>query len=354
MATIFKDGWYSMGFDMSPSGANVFTAGGSAGGGNVGSANSANTPYSFGFSWALNNQFSIIGLGTNLTTLYCGFWLKLAAYPGTSNEICAYYDVTAAARQCHLRVYSDGHVQFCTGNSTTTIGTASSAGVIPLNTWVHIQTKVTIDAAAGVVECKINNSSVIASSGLNTKSTANTWVSGLLLSSINTTSNTYYDDLWMLDNSGSSPFNTYLGIIQVKGEKPSANSGVGGRNAYTPSNPQNDNHLNVGNVPASTSQFNSDNNTGDYDMFQFPSLSTASSVLALNCWVTVGQDAGGSHTIGIDCYSSGTDAIGSAITPAGASTPSFVNQTFSVDPHTSAAWGVSAAGSAELGIKTLS
>lgn len=360
MATIFKNGWWSMGFDMSPTGANVFNGGGSSAP-NVGNSGAVgNTPYLQGLSWALLNQFSLINLGTNLATLWTGFWVKLPSLPGTNQRILAWYDLSTTTIQCNLRVYSDGHFELCSGSGTTRItGTSASAtGLIVANTWCHIQTKITIDPSAGVFQLVINDSgshtTAISGTGLNTRTSANSWVSQLELNSVVTTGNTFYDDWWMLDNSGSSPFNGFLGIIQVQGDKPSANSAVGGRNAYTPSNPQNDNHLNVGNIPATTAQFNSDNSTGDYDMFRFPSLSSAASVLGLNVWVTIGQDAGGTHTIGIDCYSGGTDAISSAITPAAITTPSFVNQTFNVDPNTSAAWTPTNAGNAELGVKTLS
>jgi len=357
MAGIFKTkGVYSMGFDMSPSGSLVFTGGGSAGGGNVGSANSSNTPFGYGYSWALNNQYSIINLGTNLTTLYKGIWVKLPALPSTNQRIFAFWDMSGTpAVQCNLRLYSDGHFQFCSGSGTTGIGAASSAGLITANVWCHLQIKVVIDPSAGVVELVVNDNGShtkqIASTGLNTRSTANTWVSGVELNSVTTSGNTYFDDWWMLDGSAASPLNSYLGPVQVKGEKPSANSAVGGRNAWTPTNPQNDNHLNVGNIPANAAQYNYSQNPGDYDMFRFPSLGTASSVLFLNVWAVCGLDAGGSRTVKLNCYSGSTDSASAAITPNAIATPSFINEPYLVDPNTSSAWSVSNAEAAELGIK---
>jgi len=355
---IFKGkGASSMGYDMSPIAADFYNLGGSAGGGNLGSANSANTPYGSGFSWALSNQFSIMGLGANKVTLFHGFWVKLPSLPGTNQRIIAFYDATAANYQANLRVYSDGHFAFCSGSSSTVIGATSATGLISANVWCHIQYKIVIDASAGVVQLIVNDdgthTKAINSSGLVTKQTANTWVSGIEFNSVVTTGNTYFDDNYFLDGSASSPLNDFLGIVQVVGDKPSANSAVGGRNAWTPTNPQNSNYLNVGNAPVNTAQYNADQTPGDYDMFRFPPLSNAGSVFFLNEWYRCGLDAGGTRTVEADCYSGGTDATGSSFTPAAIATPTFSNEPFLVDPNTSSAWTVSGAQSAELGLKVV-
>jgi len=353
MAGIFKtNGVWAMGFDMSPVGSEVWTLGGSAAP-NVGAIDSTNTPLSFGKSWKLTNQFSIIGLNTNLVTLYLGFWVKLTALPGTNQRIIAFYDATAVNYQCNLRVYSDGHFQFCSGSSATTIGAASSAGLISANVWCHLQMRVTIDSSAGVVELVVNDTGShtkqINSTGLNTKATANTWVSGVECNSV-TSGSAYFDDMYMLDTTASSPLNSYLGQVQARGEAPSANSATGGHNAWTPTNPQNDNHLNVGNAPANTAQYNADQTPGDYDMFRFPSL-PAVTVFFVGVWTRCGLDGVATKTVKLECDSGGTIAESAAITPAAIATPTFTNQCFIVDPATSSAWGVTAAGNAELGIK---
>ena len=136
-----------------------------------------------------------------------------------------------------------------------------------------------------------------------------------------------------------------------QGNAASANSAIGGRNAFTPTSPTGVNYSNVANVPASATEYNSDSNPGDYDMFQFPSLpSSVSSVFFTNTWAQLELDVAGSRTVEIDTYSSGTDSASSAFMP-NVGTPGLYNKVDVVDPHTSAAWSVAAAAASERGVK---
>jgi hypothetical protein len=349
MAGIFKNGVFSMGFDMDPAGAAIFNS--SSSGSNYGSANSSVVPFASGYSWNLTNQYVVKYLSTNLTTLIVGI-RAYVTLPASNNTIFAWYDVTGAGYQLNLQLFSDGHIAFYSGGGLgSLIGSASAAGLIATNTWVYFETKVTINSSTGLVECRINGNStpVISSSGVNTQSTANAWVSGFQLNSV-TTGAAYYDDWYMLDTTGTSPLNTYLGNVEVKGDKPNNNSAVAGRNAFTPTTPTGSNYQNVGNIPFSATEYNADSNPGDYDMFRFPTLN-AVSVLFLNEWVVAELDAAGARTVALDCYSNGTDAQGAAFTPG--STPTMYNQPFTVDPHTSAAWSVANAEAAELGLQVV-
>jgi hypothetical protein len=351
--SIFQNGWWATGFDMDLTAAQLFTLN------QNGSAVTSPTPFSFGYSWQANNLAGI-SFGANLTTLWNGFRYYATALPGTSGIIAQWYDVTANAVQVSLRIFADGHFQFYLGNGTgTTIGSASATGLIAINTFVHLQTKMVIGASgAGSLTLYVNGSATaaITATGVTTQSTANTWVSGFQFNSA-TGANYNVDDWWMLDNSGSAPFNTYLGIIQVREEAPSANSGVtGGRNNFTPTNPTNVNWSNVGTTPAVATKYNADGTVGDWDMFVFPPLpSNVASVLAVTALALLLLDAAGARTVALNCsaVSGGTptDSLGSAFTPATSAT--LYMQNYPLDPH-SASWTVANAGSAELGLKVAS
>lgn len=348
MASKFINGVWSMGFDMDPTVSAVFDLG------TAGAMQTSPVPFGTGYSWNTGSTNDAgISLGTNLVTLILGIRAYWPTLPnsGAYSTMLNFYDLTGAASQVTLQVYSDGHFQFFRGSGTANpIGSASATGLMRPGTWTYIEAKVTIDGSAGVVQLQVNGSSAISSSSLNTKATGNTWVSAIYLPSPSSASN--YDDWYMLDMTAASPLNAFLGNVQVKGDKPNANSAVGGRNAFTPTNPTNVNYTNVGNIPYSASEYNSDATVGDYDMFRFPSLSAAS-VFFINEFVVLELDSAGARTVELDCYSSGTDAAGSALTPASGS-PSLYNQPYIVDPNTSAAWTVAAAQAAELGVKIAS
>jgi len=346
MAGIFQNGVFSMGFDMDPTAAQILTL-------NANGNSSTTTPFAYGYSWTINNAYAGIQFGTNLTTVICGIRVYGASLPGGGAGLFEWYDVTGAAVQLQLIVSGTGALQFYRGSGTSNpIGSASSAGIIAGAQWTYIETKVTISPTAGLVECRINGNAtpVISSSGLNTQATANTWVSGF---NFGWPVVGYFDDWYMLDTTGASPLNSYLGNVQVKGDKPNNNSAVGGRNAWSPTNPTNVNYTNVGNIPANTSEYDFDSNVGDYDMFRFPPL-TAATVFFLNEWAMLSLDSAGTRTVELDCYSNGTDAVSAAVTPPGAGSPGYFNYPFVVDPHTGSAWTVSNAEVAELGVKVAS
>jgi hypothetical protein len=349
MAGIFINGVWSCGFDFDPTAAQIFT---STTGGTNGTSTSQ-LPFGTGFSWntsgSVSKQFN-----TNLATVISGIRLYATSLPGTgsNNAILTVTDQIAGTLQVGLVLFNDGHVQFYRGSGTSNpIGSASAAGVISRQQWAFIETLVTISSTVGVVQCHINGTSLINSTGLNTQASANASVSEITYFDVSGGGGSFYDDWYMLDTTGASPLNTFLGNVQVAGVVPNANSAVGGRNAWTPTNPHNVNWENVSNLPLSATEYNADSTVNDFDMFRFPNTS-ASTVYFVNEWAALQLDAAGSRTVSLDCYSGGTDATGTAFTPS--TTVTFTNQPYVVDPNTSSAWTVSGANAAELGVKVIS
>lgn len=349
MAGIFINGVYTMGFDMDPSPTQLFN--GSLGSG--GSMQTSGTPFSFGYLWAPNSGSGAYGvlLGVNLATLIKGIRFFVTSYPSAGQILFEWVDATTATIQISLRLDNTGSLQFYLGSGTgTPLGSPSGALSVTAGVWTYLETMVTINNTTGAVECKINGATAaISATGLNTRSSANNWVSQVNLLSLTSVS-TKFDDWYMADTTAAAPLNTYWGPVWVKGDASSANSAVGGRNAWTPTNPTNVNHSNVANIPINTAEFNSDSTVGDYDMFQFPTIS-AVSVLLLNFWVAVNLASAGVRTLVINCDSGGTDSAGSPFTPPTGLPPQLFNQPYVVDPNTGVAWTVANAAAAEGGLK---
>jgi hypothetical protein len=343
MAGIFQNGVASMGFDMDPTGSLIWTQL------NRGSASNSVTPYGFGYSWNISNGVGMF-LGTNLTSYYVGYaWDPLGA-PTSYEPILTFYDATAGSAQVTLQVNATGNVQFFLGTSATAIGPASTL-TVPLSSFTYIECFITISGSVGQVICYLNgNLAITTSATQNTKNTANSFLNAVQWNQ--PAGSTYYvDDIYQLDTTGTSPLNTFLGPVQVRGDAANANSAVGGRNAWTPTSPTGVNWENVANVPASNTEYNADSNPGDYDMFRFPALpSNAAQVFFINEWALLDLDSAGSRTVETNIYSNGTDSPSAAFTPA-LGTPTLYNQVATVDPHTSSAWSVANAGAAELGVK---
>lgn len=343
MAGIFQNGVASMGFDMSPTGSQVWTQT------NNGSANSSITPYGYGYSWYIANGVGML-LGTNLASYYCGYAWYSGGTPTSFQPIFTFYDATAGAAQVTLKQNSTNNVQFYLGTSGTAIGPASTL-TIPTGSFTYIECFISVSASVGQVICYLNGTLAITTTATqNTKNTANAYVNAMQFNQA-VGASYYVDDIYMLDTTGTSPLNTFLGPVQVRGDRANANSAVGGRNAWTPTSPTGVNWQNVANVPASNTEYNADSNPGDYDMFRFPALpSNVAQVLFLNEWALLDLDSAGARTVETNIYSNGTDDPSAPFTPA-LGTPTLYNQVATVDPHTSSAWTIANAGAAEMGVK---
>lgn len=106
---------------------------------------------------------------------------------------------------------------------------ASSTDVpISLGTWYFIEFKVTIHNSTGVAEVRINGDvhPELTLSGVDTQNSGNATADRLRLAGVNTffTSTDYkMDDLYVLDGTGSSPSNTYLGDVRIEMLLPDGN-----------------------------------------------------------------------------------------------------------------------------------
>lgn len=346
--SIFQGGLFTCGFDMDPAPSDLFTY-------IAGGASSTTTPYTFGYSWALNAVNTVTGilLNGNLTHHYMGTMFLTTNLPSSHGPMYFWNDVTANATQLSLHVNSTGQLQFYLSDSgSTTIYTASPAGTVVPGIWTYIEAFVVISSTVGQVIARVNNSVVINSPATqNTQNSANTWTNAVGFQSMSIGSGTcYFDDWYMLDGTGSAPFNNFLGKVQCRGDAPNNNSANSARNAWTPTNPQNVNYKNNANIPYNSSEYDADSNVGDYDMFRYPALPGSFTVFAINEWFRLGLDSAGARTVVPNVSSSGVDSAGPAITPPSGGSQLF-NQIYAVDPNTSAAWTAIAAQDAELGVK---
>lgn len=150
-----------------------------------------------------------------------GFAFKTRAAPAvgaTKAGICAITDVGAI--QLLLRLNNDMTLSVLRGN-TTVLGTTSAS----LSTGVSafIEFKGTIDNSAGTASVYINGVLALSLTGIDSQATANTSWNGVLIGGqIGTDgasgahdSENDFDDFYVFDQSGSSPWNNVVGDVRV-------------------------------------------------------------------------------------------------------------------------------------------
>jgi len=110
--------------------------------------------------------------------------------------------------------------------SGTTLATGTTG--VPANAWTYIELKVVVSATVGTVEVRLNGASAAECSGtgLNTGALD---IDNIGLWWVVTYLNTY-DDIYVVDTSGSAPTNTWLGEVRVSTLIPNGN---GANTAWT-------------------------------------------------------------------------------------------------------------------------
>jgi hypothetical protein len=358
MAGIFQNGAYINGFDYANSIAQLFDFSNGA------SFSGSTTRFGAGQSLQISNgagNYAGKNLQTQLATIFNGFAVDEVSLPGSGwSSIFQWYDSTTGTVQVSLQYNSQGALAFFKGSGTgTQLGSASPNGIIQVNAWPFLEIEIVFSASAGSVKLYAwgpngNNgvSPVISATGLNTAPSGNAWCDRVYFMGGQGT--TYFDDSYMLDGTGSSPLNTFLGNGRVQTDAPTSDATP---NQFTSSNsePTGSHYKDVNQLPfSSNSNYLYDNNVGDEELFGFPNLS-AILVLIINEIICTELDAAGSRTIETVLESSSATQNGTAFQPSTAF--AFYNTLSAVDPNTGSPWAsgtVAAAQSAKLGIKIAS
>ena len=222
----------------------------------------------------------------------------------------------------------------------TLLGTSASAP--PLNTWVWIEIKVTVHASAGVVHIKLNGVDYLNLTGQDTQNTANATQNSVAITG---TEGWYgWDDFVCLNTDGSAPDNDFLGECEVLPCLPSTGNGT--HQDSTPSTGTDRGALVDESVP-STSDYNSIATPGDEDTYNYPTLGSTGTIIALQVCSLLSKTDGGACSARNIMRLSGTDYYGAekpVSTTVGWRTD-YVRQ----DPNASAAWTEAVINAGEFG-----
>ena len=172
--------------------------------------------------------------------------------------------------QMSLRLNNDLTLSAVRGaHNGTVLGT--STATLTASAFVYIEWKVLIDPSAGTVDVRVNGTSVLALTAQNTRNTGATQWTGVGLGVLDSAFNTWnggffnidYDDLYVLDGSGSAPCNAFLGDCRVDARFP---TGAGSNTGWTPSTGANWQNVDDA-APNDDTDYNAAASTGLTDTF---------------------------------------------------------------------------------------
>jgi hypothetical protein len=135
--------------------------------------------------------------------------------------ICHFAASGGAGVQIYLTRQVDGSLS-AWRNEVVPVNLGTTApDLIRQGIYYFIEVKVKIDGAVGTVEIRINGATVLLLSNVNTQSSL---ASGTPLSAIGITGRPSYtaniDDLYVADDAGGAPWNTFLGDVRVEYLRP--------------------------------------------------------------------------------------------------------------------------------------
>lgn len=278
---------------------------------------------------------------TSVATRVVGF----ALFPFTSlaaATILSFLD--SGTVQVDLRLAATGTLQV-TRNGT--VLATSSAGVVSAGVWQYIEFKAKIDPTTGTYEVRVGGVTVLSGSGANTRNTANSTTNQFKIATPSLTQ-LYFDDLYALNISGLVN-SDFLGECRIL---TSFATGDGASSQWTPSTGTNHFAVIDETTPNDDTDYNSDANVGDIDLYTFPSVSPTGAIGAVQTTMCARKDDAGTRQLSEVCRSGGTNFVG-GLTFTMLSTYLMYMQIRETDPNTSSAWTNSGVNNAQFGAKVI-
>lgn len=285
-----------------------------------------------------NRTLASMGLATTATTFLHSFALQLSVNPAASIIVFGYEDGTTS--QVDIRINSSN--QIVVTRNGTTLGT--STATVSAAQWHWIEVKFKIDNSTGTYEVRLDGTSVLSGSSVDTQNTANASITRVrFLPSGNSTSATIsIDDFIFQDDNGGAP--SFLGECRVITQLPTA---AGTHTDLTPSTGSN--WQNVDEVPRNgDTDYNSGSTSGNKDTYNFDAFGATGTILGIQVSIYARKDDVSTRKFKSIVRSGGTDYLGAEITPG--SSYAYSRDQFLTDPNTGSAWTSSNLDAAEFGI----
>jgi hypothetical protein len=285
----------------------------------------------------------------------CGIkWIQL----GIAAGVIHFLGDSGATHHVQMRVNSFGAVEIYRGGSTNTgdLGTllASSApGVIVVNNWYHVETKVLLSDTVGTIEVRVNGISVVTFSGDTKNAGTGSVIDFIYLGGASGTNNyagANFDDVAIWNGAGSLN-NDFLGDCSVQTLLP---TGDGNYSQWVGSDGNSVNNSLLVDEPGNpnTSDYVESGTSGNKDSYAFGDLPAGTlSVKGVVIRSYAAKSDAGAQLYRNFARISGTDYAGADKGPS--VTPAYIgfSDLMEISPATSTAWTPAEVNGAEFGVE---
>lgn len=173
--------------------------------------------------------------------------------------------------QVNLRIATGGGINVYSDN--TLIG-STAAGLMTLNEYSYIEVKIFISDTVGTVEVKIDGGTALSLTGQDTKHNSADAAIDRIVFGAPTGNDMQFDDLYILDTTGSAPQNDFLGDVQIDAVFPDGDGTTSDFDTTFPASPTT-HYTKVDENPATDdTDYNETPTLNDVDLFTFANLAT--------------------------------------------------------------------------------
>lgn len=281
-----------------------------------------------------------VGGSSNFSSL---IWFSAGSF-GSDNQVA-------------LAVLSDNRIRAYRGAIGGTYGIASpvelaaATDALTVTAWNHIQLRVFVDDTAGELELILNGVPQFSLTGLDTKNSANNYITSVALrTGGDIGAGGYFDDIYIRTSPSATAESAgaFLGDLRIK---PFALNGDGTYSQMTPSTGTAHYAL-LDEAPPSTTDYVSSSTALQKDSFTFQDISEpGSSVKAVQINALVHKDDSGFRGVDLGIKSGATEDYSPIYKPVSV-TPKYATEIWEVDPNTSVEFTQAGLNACELIIRT--
>ncbi len=295
----------------------------------------------------------ILAAADEHATLIVG-WALRRDNPGSlaAQELIRFCSDAAATQHVSLGLSTGGVITAYRGNTGGTSLGSSASGLLVVDTWNFVEAKVVLHDSTGSVTVKINGTTVLSLTGVDTKNGGTKTVLDSVqfpLSPAGNNNNSHYIDDIYIANAAGSANNDFIGDLRVRALFPNGNGNssqmVGSDGNST------DNYLLVDDATPNTADYVGSPTLNNKDTYAFDDLpDTSGTVVGLQLEALATKTDAAARSLALVTRSGSTDYDGSDVALAlGSNT--YIQQIRETDPATGVAWLRSGVNSAEFGAK---
>ena len=312
---------------------------------------STTTRFSVGRSMNLSNYFwgAYKGLPSAVSDLYVGFALYYASggWAGNYETIYSVFADNGTVAHFRVKVAVPDTIQVMRYDGT--VLASSAAGAVALNSWQFMEVYGKVADSGGRVTVRMNGITIIDFTGDTKNGGTSTNIDMICFGDANlnigTRTTMLIDDLYVCDNTGSAPHNTFLGDVRVHTTSPSA---AGNSTQFTPSTGAN--YAAVDEIPYSATDYVSAVPSGTKDTYQMADLSvTPTTIFGVQTNLIAKKTDAGAANIRPVIRSGGVDYAGASRTLL--SNDRTFSEVNAQNPNTSASWTAGGINAVEVGME---